>query len=71
MGDNIIIQDVQIENDGTLLQVDTDKGRMFIEMKLVYKALNNYAYLKYDESLKSMGFELEDPENYKNPNLIN
>lgn len=71
MGEEIIIKDVQVENQGTLLQVDTDKGRLFIKMRDVYKALNNHAYLLNDEYMLSNGWELEDPDNYINPNLIN
>lgn len=74
MGEEIKVIDVQLENDGTLLQVDFEVGekkdRMFINIRDVYKAMNNYAYLKHDKTLLDMGFELEDPENYKNPNLL-
>lgn len=74
MGEEVKIKDVQVENDATLLQVDFEVGgkgdRMFIQMRDVYKALNNYAYLKNDKTLLEMGGELIDSENYKNPNLI-
>ncbi len=70
MGEDINIKAVEAENNGTLIQVDTDKGRMFIEIRDIFRALNNYLYLQHDEALKTMGFELEDPENYKNPNLL-
>lgn len=70
MGEDIKIKDVQIENDGTLLQIDCDAGRLFVKMRDVYKALNNYAYLKHDQTMLKMGFEPEDPDNYENPNLI-
>jgi hypothetical protein len=74
MGEEVKIIAVQAENDGTLIQVDfyvNGRGdRMFLPIRDVFKALNNYAYLKLDKTMLDMGFELEDPENYKNPNLI-
>lgn len=75
MGEEIKVIKVEAENDGTLIQVDfktsTEQGRLFIEVRDIYKALNNYAYLKHDKTMLDMGFELEDPENYVNPKLIN
>ena len=74
MGEAIKIIDVQAENDATLIQVDFEvggkRGRMFIEVRQIYRALNNYAYLKHDKTMLEMGAELIDPVNYKNPNLI-
>lgn len=60
MGEEIKIQDVQIENDGTLLQIDCDKGRLFVNMRDVYKALNNYAQVRHEKTLLKMGFKKED-----------
>lgn len=74
MGEEIKIIRVEAENGGTLIQVDISysKGneRLFIEVKDIFKALNNYLYESYDKALLNQGFELEDPKNYKNPNLL-
>jgi hypothetical protein len=74
MGEEVKVLSVDIENDGTLLQVDfkvgDKKDRMFVSMRDVYKALNNYAYAKHEQTMLANGFELEDPENYQNPNFI-
>lgn len=61
MGDEIKIQDVQAENGGTLIQVDTDKGRMFIETRAIFKALNNFIQTAYEKEMLKMGYEKEDP----------
>lgn len=75
MGEEIKIIKVEAENDGTLIQVDfvssKEQGRLFIEVRDIFKALNNYAYLQHDKTMLQMGFEIIDPDNYKNPNLIN
>lgn len=74
MGEEVKVLNVDIENNGTLLEIDfkvgDKKDRMFVEMREVYKALNNYAYANHEKAMLAMGYELEDPENYQNPNLI-
>lgn len=79
MGEEIKIIDVQVENGGTLIQVDIDLNysrgteRLFINIKDIFKALNNYLYTKEDDNLKAMGFEKligEDGKELSNPNLI-
>lgn len=74
MGKEIKIIDVQAENGGTLIQVDfateDSSARMFIPIKDILRALNNYLQLAQDDVMLKQGFELEDPENYKNPNLL-
>lgn len=70
MGEEIKIKSVEAENGGTLIQVDTDKGRLFIKTRDIFRALNNYIYLKFDDEMLKNGAELEDPEHYINPNLI-
>lgn len=74
MGNEVKVLDVQVENGGTLIQVDFEadgkKDRMFIPLSQILIAINNQAYQAYDRKMLDMGFELEDPENYKNPNLL-
>lgn len=74
MGEEVKVLDVQSENCGTLIQVDFEVGgkkdRMFIDIKDIFRALNNYLYLAEDKRMIEMGAELIDPENYKNPNLL-
>lgn len=74
MGEEVKIIDVQAENGGTLIQVDFEVGgkkdRMFIEIAVIFKALNNYLYEQHDSVMLKMGMELIDPDNYKNPNLL-
>lgn len=74
MGEEVEIVKVIAENGGTVIQVDiktsTYSDRLFINTRDIFKALNNLIYLQHDKELLKMGFELEDPENYKNANLI-
>ena len=75
MGKEIKVLQVEAENGGTLIQVDFEvenkKDRMFIEVSDIFKALNNCLYQKQDDEMIKLGAELLDPENYKNPNLLN
>lgn len=61
MGEEIKVFDVQAENGGTIIQIDTDKGRLFVETYKVMLALNNYIYAAHDKSLQDQGFERIDP----------
>lgn len=74
MGEEVKVIAVEIENGATLIQVDFEVGgkkdRMFIETSSILKALNNFIYKSYDKEIEKMGFELEDHETYKNPNLL-
>jgi hypothetical protein len=67
MGPEIKIIALAVENDGTLLQVDTGQGRMFIPMRDIYKELNNYAQRNHEARLIEMGFEKDG----ENTNLLN
>lgn len=60
MGEEIKITDVQVENQGTLIQVDTDKGRLFVPTRAIFKALNNYHVRANEQALIEMGFEKID-----------
>ncbi len=75
MGEDIKVESVVAENGGTLIQVDISSnsinGRLFINTRDIFKALNNYLYEANDKEMLKIGFELKDPKNYKNPNLIN
>jgi len=76
MEEEIVIKNVESQNNGTLISVDIlipsthTQHRIFVEIRDIFKALNNHLYKTHDEALIAMGFELEDPENYKNENLI-
>jgi hypothetical protein len=74
MGDEVIITQVVAENWGTLIQIDFEvnnkKDRMFLPIRDVFKALNNYLQENSVKEEIKMGAVLEDPENYVNPNLI-
>lgn len=61
MGEEIKILAVQAENYGNLIQVDTEKGRLFIPTRDIFKALNNYLINLEGAELKKMGFEQIDP----------
>ncbi len=70
MGEDIIVHRVEAENGGTLIQLDTSAGRLFVEVSEIFRALNNYLYTADDERAIKNGAELIDPENYKNPHLL-
>ncbi len=40
MGDEILINKIEAINFGTSIQVDTDKGRMFIDTNSILKSLS-------------------------------
>ena len=65
MGENFEIRAVEAVDCGALIQVDfrgeTTGGRMFIPIRDVLKALNNRIMTDYEEGMKEMGFEKEDP----------
>lgn len=69
MGPEIKIQAVEAVNGGTAIQIDCDKGRLFVNTKDILVALNNEIYAAEDRLLLSQGFEKIDPE-AKNPNHI-
>lgn len=57
MGDLIKIESVEIENNGTLIQIDTDKGRLFIDTNSILMKLNNFLYQENERALLEAGFE--------------
>lgn len=73
MGEEIKIIDIQSENNGTLIQVDfkssVEQGRLFIPIRDIFKALNNYLYLDEEKDMLAMGMEKIDPQ-IPNINLI-
>lgn len=65
MGENFEIKAIEAIDCGALIQVDfrgeTTGGRMFIPIRDVLKALNNRIMTDYEEGMKAMGMEKEDP----------
>jgi len=67
MGENFEIKAVESVNEGTLIQIDfkgeTTGGRMFLPIRDVFKALNNYLQTAHEHALvHTYGFTKEDPD---------
>lgn len=66
MGEDIKIIGLEIENNGTLVQIDFKgteaNGRIFVPMRDILKALNNYLYTQDELSMEKMGFEKIDKD---------
>ena len=69
MGEEIKIIEVRAENNGTLIQIDCSKGRLFVEVADIFMALNNQAYRVHDEWCTKNGMEKIDPD-APNPNEL-
>lgn len=69
MGEEIKVTAVEVENDGTLIQIDCSKGRLFVEVADIFIALNNYAYRKHDQECIKIGMEKIDSD-APNPNEL-
>lgn len=69
MGEEIKVQAVEAVNGATAIQIDCDKGRLFVSTRDILKAINNYLYEREDAELEKMGFEKIDPA-APNQNLI-
>lgn len=65
MGESFDILRVDAANNGTLLQIDfrgeTTQGRMFVPMRDVFKALNNYLQCANERDMIATGWEKIDP----------
>lgn len=57
MNEEIKVTDIQMENCHTVVQIDTNKGRIFVELNAILKALNNSIYSEYDKAMLLMGAE--------------
>ena len=72
MGEQIEIVKIEAENNGTLVQVDfkssREQGRLFIEVRDIFRVLNNYLHETADKEMEKQGFE--KIKDWVNPNLI-